>query len=372
METISNKNSKTSSKSGDNLSNQVITRSLLKWYKTAQRDLPWRQTKDPYRIWISEIILQQTRVSQGLPYYLKFIRRFPTVKRLAAAGEDEVLRLWQGLGYYTRARNLHLCAQTIANDLKGKFPSDYSGLLNLPGIGKYTAAAISSIAFNERMAVLDGNVFRVIARLYGINENIAETRNRKIFEEKANELVPVSAPGDFNQAMMELGAMVCLPGDPDCPICPLKKYCVAYSANLQNRLPVNRKKQILKIRIFNYYIIHYKNRIIMKKRSANDIWKGLYEFLLVENTGKAGLNVQTGITVKHLIKTGKSVKKSTIYKSVLSHQVIKAKFIHLQINDKDSLKNILSEPGIGLFTLKKAESLPKPVLIDNYLKEGNF
>ena len=283
-----------------------------------------------------------------------------------------MLRLWQGLGYYTRARNLHRCALTVTRELNGKFPADYSGLLTLPGIGKYTAAAIASIAYQERRAVVDGNVFRVIARLYGIKKNIAESRNRKSFEEIVNELIPGSSPGDFNQAIMELGATVCSPRDPDCPSCPLKKFCVACSENLQKQLPVNRKNQTLKTRIFNYYIIHYRNRIFMKKRMGKDIWKGLYEFYLVEPAHPDKNAVKAGKTIKQLMNAGKADKKPVVYKSVLSHQVIKANFLHLHLNDKDNLKKLLDEPGTGLFTRKEAELLPKPVLIDNYLKEGFF
>ena len=372
METISNKYSKTSSKSGDNLNNTGIIRSLSRWYKNSRRDLPWRRTKDPYKIWISEIILQQTRVSQGLPYYKKFIRRFPTVRKLAAAGEDEVLRIWQGLGYYTRARNLHRCAMTVTRVFRGRFPEDYSGLLKLPGIGKYTAAAIASIAFDEKKAVLDGNVFRVIARLYGIKKNIAGYKNRKIFENIIDQLIPAASPGDFNQAVMELGATVCKPGEPDCPACPVKKYCVAFSKNLQKYLPVNRRKQIVKMRNFRYYIIHYRNRIYMKKRSADDIWKGLYDFFLLENDGKAGENYRFHKTVHELMKTGQAGERSDLYRIILSHQVIQARFSHLYFKDKKDLKRILEEPGSGLFTRKEAELLPKPLLIDNYLKEGKF
>jgi A/G-specific adenine glycosylase len=307
-----------------------------------------------------------------LPYYQKFIRRFPTIEKLAGAQEDEVLRLWQGLGYYTRARNLYRCAIKICRDLNGRFPSDYTGLLKLPGIGHYTAAAIASIAFNESRAVLDGNVFRVIARLYGINKNIADNRNRHIFEHRTNELIPDSSPGDFNQAIMELGATVCKPGEPVCPDCPLKKYCVAYSANLQHQLPVRHKKQKMKTRVFDYYIIHYRNRILMKKRSANDIWKGLYEFYMVEHKNQGEKKDPSGKIIQKMLKTCKAGQKSNIYKCLLSHQVIEARFRHLYVSSKSSLNDILKEPGIGLFTRNETELLPKPVLIDNYLKEGFF
>ncbi|HEY0769642.1 MAG TPA: A/G-specific adenine glycosylase, partial [Sphingobacteriaceae bacterium] len=225
---------------------------IVKWYSENKRSLPWRETKDPYRIWLSEIILQQTRVAQGLPYYLRFVERFPTVSHLASAPQDEVLRLWQGLGYYTRARNLQKCAQTIVEKYSRKFPRTYAELISLPGIGEYTAAAIASISFNEKVAVVDGNVFRVLSRVFGIDTPINSAEGKKGFSKLANDLIHETAPADYNQGLMEFGALFCTPKNPKCEECVFRKSCHAFQNGLQQQLPVKLKSKASRKRYFYY------------------------------------------------------------------------------------------------------------------------
>lgn len=258
----------------------------MEWYRANGRELPWRGIDDPYKVWLSEIILQQTRVAQGMPYYLSFTKAFPTVAHLAKASEQEVLNLWQGLGYYSRARNLHAAAKYVANDLDGVFPNNYRDLLKLKGVGDYTASAIASIVFNEPKAVIDGNVFRVVSRLFLVEDNIADTRSKPVFAQIANELLDRERPGDFNQAIMDFGAMQCSP-KPECGTCPLTKHCRAYELNSQRELPVKIKNLKRRKRYFHYFYLHHNSLIYLKRRSGKDIWKGLYELPLIETEGEA-------------------------------------------------------------------------------------
>jgi A/G-specific adenine glycosylase len=221
---------------------QAFSYQILSWYRANPRELPWRGTADPYKIWLSEIILQQTRIAQGTPYYLKFVAAFPTVQDLATASEEEVLRLWQGLGYYSRARNLHACAKSIWFEHGGKFPDTYQKLLLLKGVGSYTASAISSFAFGEAKAVVDGNVFRVLARFFGISTDIASPKAKKEFEGLANQLIPHQNPGEYNQAIMDLGATVCKPRQPICGACPFQQKCMAFGMGQVEQFPVKSKK----------------------------------------------------------------------------------------------------------------------------------
>ena len=221
---------------------EIFVNQLIRWYSHQKRDLPWRRTNNPYKIWLSEIILQQTRVNQGMPYYLNFVDKYPTVNDLAAAQEQEVLRLWQGLGYYSRARNLHSCAKMVVGEYDGQFPNKFEELLKLKGIGRYTAAAIASMAFNQVNAVVDGNVYRVLSRVFGLYDDIAETKSAKVFEKLANELIPKDQPGEFNQAIMDFGAIQCTPKSPACAICPLSDSCYAFNKGETEQLPVKTKK----------------------------------------------------------------------------------------------------------------------------------
>jgi len=259
-----------------------LSSTLIQWYQTHKRDLPWRDIADPYKIWISEIILQQTRVNQGLDYYHRFIERFPDVNSLAAATEDEVLKYWQGLGYYSRARNLHKAAHQIINKHKGVFPNTYEEVIQLAGIGDYTAAAICSFAYNLPFAVVDGNVFRVLSRLFGIDTPIDSTAGKKVFKQLAQEILDTVQPGLHNQAMMEFGALQCVPVSPACNVCPFADRCIAFSKNQVSLLPVKRQKIQTKERFFNYLFIKAGNHTWLQKRTKNDIWKNLYEFPLIE------------------------------------------------------------------------------------------
>ena len=251
-----------------------FSETILSWYASYGRDLPWRRTRDPYPIWLSEIILQQTRIAQGQAYWERFMERFPTVEALAQAGEDEVLRLWQGLGYYSRARNLHAAARQVAE--LGHFPDTLDGIKALKGVGDYTAAAIGSIAFGLPAAVVDGNVYRVLARHYGIATPVGSTAAKKEFSALAQSLLPTDRPGDFNQGMMDFGALQCTPVAPLCPLCPLAGSCAALAAGAVDRLPVKEKGAAVQERRFDYVYVRFRGRTAIRKRGTGDIWAGLY------------------------------------------------------------------------------------------------
>jgi A/G-specific adenine glycosylase len=340
-----------------------FSKKIIQWYEENKRNLPWRETTDPYKIWLSEIILQQTRVAQGLPYYERFIKTFPTVFSLANAPQQQVLRLWQGLGYYSRARNLHTCAKMVVDDFGGKFPDSYQELKKLKGIGPYTAAAIASIAFKESVAVVDGNVYRVLARLFGIEKDIASNEGKAFFSAKANELIPKEHPDLFNQAMMEFGALHCLPQNPKCDTCVFAKACLANQHDLQKVLPVKSKKLKVRNRYFYYFVIRHQNKILMKQREGKDIWQGLYDFYLVETRR----NSTTEVLLKEdlLLKGSTKISESKIYKHILSHQKLMVRFVEMGLPSS----KIPSSLGLKWFTEKQVAALPKPILIAKYLDE---
>ena len=258
---------------------------LLNWARGIDRPMPWKGEKDPYLIWLSEIILQQTRVEQGRPYFERFKARYPTVEELADAPEDEVMKLWEGLGYYSRARNLHAAAKTVAATFGGRFPADHAKLLSLPGVGPYTAAAIASFAFALPFAVVDGNVFRILSRVLGIDTPIDTTAGKKQFSQIARELLDQDAPGRYNQAIMDFGALQCVPRNPDCENCPFADRCVARCTGRIAELPVKEKKLVKRDRYFHYFIPEWSGNVIIRKRTEKDIWRNLYEFPLVEWSG---------------------------------------------------------------------------------------
>src|ERR1035437_4320800 len=346
---------------------------IIDWYHKNKRDLPWRGIKDPYKIWLSEIILQQTRVEQGLPYYKKFIELFPTIFDLAKASEDKVLKLWQGLGYYSRARNMLNTAKIIVKEHKGVFPSSYEEIINLKGIGTYTASAIASFAFNIPVAVVDGNVFRLLSRYFGIETPIDSTNGKKEFQVLALDLLNKHKPGLFNQAIMEFGSKQCKPVKPDCENCPLLLNCVAYKLKIIEKLPVKSKGLVVKKRYFHYLFVKYPldakddYKFLLHKRSGNDIWKSLYELPLIET------DKQTNI--KQLMKEkewkriiGKespeivSVTENVIHK--LSHQTIFTTFYEIEF------KNIKVIPeGFIAVNYKEYQKYGVPRLIENYLKK---
>ena len=345
---------------------------LIAWYQTHKRDLPWRGTHDPYKIWLSEVILQQTRVAQGLPYYQRFIEKYPTVQDLAQAEEEAVLRLWQGLGYYSRARNLHACARTIVSELAGKFPSNYQALLRLKGVGKYTAAAIASIAFKIPVPVVDGNVYRVLARVFGVEEDITSTQGNKAFYALAQSLVPQKSADLYSQAIMEFGALQCTPVNPKCKTCIFNKHCVAFHTSRQHILPVKSKKVKIKKRYLHYFVIAHAAKLYMRRRKAHDIWKGLYDFYLVEDSQLKAIdrleNGLLGLIKRHKLPV---TRKPTLYKHLLTHQQLYVHFFHVKATAAfiEEAKPLLTQTGMGAFTAVQTKALPKPVLIDNFLKE---
>ena len=304
---------------------------LIGWYEENKRDLPWRDTKDPYRIWISEIILQQTRVAQGYDYFVRFMKRFPDVFTLAEAEEDEVMKYWQGLGYYSRARNLHAAARSMAE--AGGFPVVYQDVLALKGVGEYTAAAICSFAYDMPYAVVDGNVYRVLSRWMGIDAPIDSTQGKKLFAQVAQELMDKKRPAIYNQAIMDFGALQCTPSSPNCLFCPLSDSCLALAQGKVDALPVKQHKTKVTNRFFNYIYVRTGGYTFIRKRTGNDIWKNLYEPLLIETDTNLSENVEVfeqklldvlGKTPWHFLKP---VKQGV--KHVLSHRIIHANFYEL-------------------------------------------
>lgn len=345
---------------------------LIAWYQVHQRDLPWRKSPDPYKIWLSEVILQQTRVAQGLPYYRRFIEKYPTVQKLAQAAEEEVMRLWQGLGYYSRARNLHACARTIVSEWGGKFPTTYQALLQLPGVGQYTAAAIASIAFKEPVAVVDGNVYRVLARVFGVEEDITSTQGTKAFATLAQSLVSQEAPDLYNQAIMEFGALHCTPVNPQCTTCIFKDHCVAFHTGRQHKLPVKSKKVKIKKRYLHYFVIQAADQLYMKRRPTSDIWAGLYDFYLVEDSRLRALDRLEDALVMLIKRHQLAVtRKPTLYKHVLTHRQLYVHFFHVQATTPfiEEATPLLAQVDVSAFTIEQTQALPKPILIDNFLKE---
>lgn len=335
-----------------------FSKTLIAWYLQNKRSLPWRETTNPYFIWLSEIILQQTRVAQGKPYYEAFLQRFPTVQDLAFATEEEVLKLWQGLGYYSRARNLHATAKYIVTELQGKFPNTYTDLLSLKGVGEYTAAAIASFAYNESVAVVDGNVFRVLARIYGLESDIAQATTKKEFQKLAQELLPIDKAALFNQAIMEFGALQCVPKNPDCTICVFQSSCYAYQKKKVDEFPFKSKKIKISHRYFYYLVLRdAANHFVMLKREEKGIWHNLYEFTLLEYDQKPLLKeivsrIQEQYPVKEIIVKN---EKELLHK--LSHQHLHIHFIEVVLNTK--IENAIS--------MERALQLPMPIVIHNFI-----
>ena len=309
----------------------AIAEILIDWYDTHHRELPWRETRDPYAVWISEIILQQTRVAQGYDYYVRFLRTFPTVEALAAADEDRVLRLWQGLGYYSRARNLHAAARQIV--AQGGFPTTYEGLLRLRGVGEYTAAAIGSFAYGIPLAVVDGNVYRVLSRLFAATEPIDTTSGKKLFAQLATQLLPGEASAHYNQAIMEFGALQCVPHSPRCDVCPLVGKCLALARGMVDELPVKSHRTKVTERWFHYFYVHNATHMYLHHRTANDIWRGLYELPLLETPGNLNdLKVPKDLNdLKDLNSLTPAFRFCATRRHVLSHQVIHATLYEAEV-----------------------------------------
>lgn len=344
-----------------------FAKKLTSWYLENKRDLPWRRTSDPYLIWMSEVILQQTRVAQGMPYYKRFQERFPTVFDLAAASEEEVLKEWQGLGYYSRARNLHAAAKFISDDLEGVFPDTYKDLLSLKGVGDYTASAVASICYNEPVVVVDGNVFRMLSRIFGIGTPINTGEGKKEFKALAQDLLGAADPSTFNQAMMEFGAIQCTPKNPICSECPFKNDCVAFNRGVIPGFPVKLKGKKERIRHFNYFVfISEDQRTRLNQRTGKGIWQGLYEFPLVETSSEAHWEVilKAEPAPDFRIPPGERVElfndKPIIHK--LSHQHIYTKFwiVRCESLPADSI------------SIAKIEDLPVPALIEKFIAQYGF
>jgi len=305
---------------------------LIEWYQDNKRDLPWRNTADAYVIWLSEIILQQTRVEQGLPYFYRFLEKYPDVNSFAAAGEDDILKLWQGLGYYSRGRNMLKTARQVVDHFEGRFPVDYDQLLKLKGIGEYTAAAISSFSANQAKAVVDGNVYRVIARYFGINEPINSVKGKKVFQQMANGLLNTQQAGLHNQAMMEFGAMLCKPQKPACGICPVRTGCFAFLNNAVNGLPVKLNKVKVRERFFNYFLVIDGDNVLVNKRNESDIWANMYDLPLVE-TDRAVSTEEIPLLPDVIEFFGKELKISNvseIKKHILTHQRLYVRLITVE------------------------------------------
>ncbi|GAB6120242.1 A/G-specific adenine glycosylase [Dysgonomonas termitidis] len=341
---------------------------LIRWYNDNKRELPWRDTTDPYFIWISEIILQQTRVDQGYTYFNRFVKRFPSVGLLAQAEEDEVLKLWQGLGYYSRARNLHAAAKMILEKYNGAFPRDYEGVLSLRGVGGYTAAAIVSFAYNQPYAVVDGNVFRVLSRIFAIEEPIDSTKGKKLFSQLAQELLDDKRPGLHNQAIMEFGALQCVPASPHCGDCPASVMCLAYAQGRVGVFPVKEGKQKVRARYFHYFDIRFGDGyMLLHKRTAKDIWQGLYELPLVE-TGDAlpieELRQADGFKKLFKDNDGAYIIEYVLQmKHILSHQAIYATFYQVTVQT-------VSMPGEYLkVRIEDVDEYPVSRLVHKYFEK---
>ncbi|NQY10115.1 MAG: A/G-specific adenine glycosylase [Flavobacteriales bacterium] len=344
-----------------------FSKKLIKWYGENQRDLPWRKTTNPYFIWLSEIILQQTRVAQGLDYYLKFVELFPTVQDLANAKEETVIKTWQGLGYYSRARNLHATAKIICDDYNGEFPAEYNELIKLKGVGDYTASAISSFAFKKPYAVLDGNVYRVLSRIFDIDLPIDSNSGKKYFRELAQELINVKKPDFHNQAIMEFGALCCLPKKPHCEDCVLHDSCLALKNDTVSILPIKEKKIKKRTRYFNYLVVSNHTDLIIHKRTEKDIWENLFDFPLIETEDLNDEQTIIGSEQwKHFFNDHQVTIKniSNEFKHVLTHQTLKVKFWEIELSSL-ALFQISNQYKI----IKKIDfqELPVPKLIENYL-----
>lgn len=347
----------------------ILINELLKWYEQNKRELPWRKSNDPYKVWVSEVILQQTRVDQGLPYFMNFVEKYPTVKSLALAHIDDVLRTWQGLGYYSRARNLHKCAKLIVDHYDGIFPKNKDELIKLPGIGSYTAAAIASLAYGKQEAVVDGNVIRVISRLYGIEADVSEQKTKKEIQQIVDRLIPKKAPDLFNQAIMEFGALHCSPKNPLCPNCIFIGLCVAQRNNQQGKIPYKSNKTKKRLRFFTYLIINIHGGYLMRKRDAGDIWQGLFEFFLIETNSALDFD-QLSIPQKMIQNPGqwKVNHESKLYKHLLSHQTLFCRFIEIEMTH-DFDFNSFDWDGYTIYSKKEIDRLPKSILTDRYLGE---
>ena len=334
---------------------------ILDWYDQHKRPLPWRTDKNVYRVWLSEVILQQTRVNQGMDYYHRFAEAFPAVQDLAEADIQQVMKLWQGLGYYSRARNLHKAAQIIVNELNGNFPDNYNDLKKLPGIGPYTAAAIASIVFNQKVPAIDGNAYRVYARLFGIEKDISDSDAHRFFFSFAEGMMPENRPGDFNEAIMELGATVCTPQNPECKLCPVRAHCVAFATGKTDKLPVKTRKVKVKKRFFHYYFIQNaeSGAFLIEQRKNKDVWQQLYQFPLVETA-----DAQSSTAFLGEMQPEFSVE----IKHILTHQQLFIRFYEIRLNEKE-FRNVKEEFNLISLNEKDIFKYPFPKPLVSFLND---
>lgn len=344
---------------------QHIKLQIIHWYRRNKRELPWRETNNPYFIWLSEVILQQTRVAQGLDYYQKFIQKYPSVNDLANASEQEILADWQGLGYYSRARNLHQAAKEILTNHQGRFPDTFDEIRKLKGIGVYTASAIASFAFNLPHAVVDGNVYRVLSRIFNIEIPIDSSEGIKTFQRIADELLENSSSSEHNQAMMEFGAIQCTPKQPKCIECPINQYCQSNLLNIKDQRPVKKNKTKIKTRYFHYLHIQVDSMIILTKRIENDIWKELYQFPLIEKSKE--VNDEQLMDELFQIFESNSFEKASETIHILSHQKLVTTF--WKTDEKRIIEKILNENKYVSIPMNEINKYPIPRLIERYLEE---
>lgn len=341
-----------------------ISDALILWYNHHQRDLPWRHTHDPYLIWVSEIILQQTQVVTGLDYYLRITKQYPTISSMAAASEDEVLKMWQGLGYYSRARNMLATARDIVNNHQGRFPDDYLSLLKLKGIGPYTASAIASFAFHLTHAVVDGNVARVLSRLFAMAEPIDSIKGKKELDQLAHSIMDKNQPGIHNQAMMELGALVCRPLAPLCSECPLNNLCQANRRGTQELFPIKNKRVAVRHRHLIYMYIERNNKVLIGKRTEKDIWKGLYQLPVIETPHPIPHN-QLNQTIAHAMGLSESTFTAQLLKETshqLTHQKLHLSFVSLQFHKNNTSSTLLENYQAIDKTQLHQYAFPKPLV----------
>lgn len=353
------------------MNEQQFTCQLMLWHSVSNtRKMPWKGEKDPYKIWLSEIILQQTRVEQGWEYYERFIQNYPTIKDLAAAEDNDVFKLWEGLGYYNRCKNLLFTARNITENYKGEFPNEYNDILSLKGIGTYTAAAITSFAFDLPYAVVDGNVLRVLSRVFGIDKAVDSTEGKKQIGELAQRLLDKDNPASYNQAIMDFGATVCLPSTPLCKNCPLREICFAFKNKKVHQLPVKEKMLLKKDRWFTYFIFDCNGKILVSKRIKKDIWQNLHEFYLVERSKKTNWNASSVI---HFLSNELAIQNAEVNeitssaKQELTHLKIHAQFVHVILNAVPS-----SLANFEWIEVYEMERLAFPKVISRYLHSKYF
>ncbi|MEO6868269.1 MAG: A/G-specific adenine glycosylase [Ginsengibacter sp.] len=347
---------------------EFFTNTLMQWHnRFNNRQMPWKGEKDPYKIWLSEIILQQTRVEQGLAYFEKFISTFPSIHDLAAAPDEKVYKLWEGLGYYSRCANLLITAREIIKTRNGAFPKTFDEVIALKGVGNYTASAIMSFAYNKPYAVVDGNVFRVLSRFFGIKKPIDSTEGKKYFAELSARLIHKKKPALYNQAIMDFGAVICKPALPLCDQCILNTHCIAYQSHIVSLLPVKEKKIKQQKRFFNYVVFTCGKKVLVRQRFSKDIWKNLYEFMLIES--KASYTLKDFLSndlVKPLVKNFIEINLSPIYKQKLTHQLISVAFLNIVIDEE------IQFDGLVWVNKKQVQKLSFPRVIRTFFMDNKY